>query len=89
LEQLGNHVGHAVVLADVVDGQDVGMTECGGGTRFLLEALEPFRIAGNSGRENFNRDIPTEPSVSGTIHLASCADKREDLVSPETNAGRK
>jgi hypothetical protein len=38
LEQLRYDVGRTIVLADVVNGEDVGMIDRGGGTGFLLEA---------------------------------------------------
>ena len=43
-EQLRHDVGCAVMLADVVDREDVGMVQCRGRTSFL-EALETFSVA--------------------------------------------
>ena len=37
-EQLGDDVGRALVRADVMDRQDVGMIQCSRGLRLLLEA---------------------------------------------------
>ena len=39
LEQLHGHVGHALLLAEVVDRDDVRVVELGGGVRLALEAL--------------------------------------------------
>jgi len=45
VEQLRDNVGRAVVEADVVDGEDVGMVEASSGACFLLEAAEALGIA--------------------------------------------
>jgi hypothetical protein len=43
-EQLGDDVGCAVVLADVMNSKDVWMVQGRCRPRFLLEAVEPLRI---------------------------------------------
>ena len=48
LQQLGHDVGRALVRADVVDGEDVGVVERAGGPRFLLEAAEALRVVGDA-----------------------------------------
>ena len=45
LQQLGDDVGRAVVLADVENRNDVGMVEGGSGLGFLLKAAKPLGIA--------------------------------------------
>ena len=46
LEQLRDDVRRAVLLADVVDGEDVRMIERGGRLRLLLEAAEAIGVRG-------------------------------------------
>ena len=41
-EKLGDEVGLSLVHADVVDGQHPRVIECGGRSRFLLEAAKPL-----------------------------------------------
>jgi len=48
-----------------MDHENVGMVQGSGGTRFLVETLESFRIADNSRRENFNRDIESSHCCLG------------------------
>ena len=45
-EQFGHHERRAVVLADVVNAENIGMIERGDGTRFLLEAPQAIGIGG-------------------------------------------
>jgi len=47
VEKLHHHEGLAFVLADLVDGADVGVVERRGSARFAPEALQRLRIAGN------------------------------------------
>ncbi len=46
LEQLGDHVRHAVLHADVVDDEQVGVVEGAGGARLLVEAPQRLGVAG-------------------------------------------
>ena len=46
VEQFGDEERRAIVQPDVVNGQDVGMIECRGRPRFLLEAPQPLRVVG-------------------------------------------
>jgi hypothetical protein len=58
--------------------------------RLPLEARQPVGIGGESGRENLDRDITTEPAVSGAVDLAHTADAEtsDDLVRPEPGPDR-
>jgi hypothetical protein len=51
MEQLGDDVRRAFVLADVIDGDNVGMIESGGGLGFNLEPAQAIGIAWPLGRE--------------------------------------
>ena len=45
-EQLRDDVGHAVLTADVVDDQEIGMVERAGGPGLRLESLDALRVRG-------------------------------------------
>lgn len=72
-DQLGDDVGLAVALPDVVDGHDIGMTERCEGARFLFEALAAGGIARHVGREHFDRDSAVQACIAGTPDLAHAA----------------
>jgi hypothetical protein len=46
-----------------VNRDDAGVIEGGGSPRFLLEALQSFRIGGEARRQNFDGDVPTDLDV--------------------------
>ncbi len=52
-EKFHGDEGLAIILADIVDGADVGMVESRSGLGFALKAGEGLRIAGNVLREKF------------------------------------
>lgn len=70
LEKLRNEVGHRLagarrgVLPNVVDRKDVRMIQRGGGAGFLLEPLEPFRVARELGRQHFDRDVAMQARIA-------------------------
>ena len=70
------------LLADVVDGADVGMVQCGSGLGFALEARERLRVAGNVFRQELQGDEAVEPSVLGLVdHThAAAAELLDDAV---------
>src|SRR6185436_11304683 len=88
LEQLHHRVDDARFVADVVDGEDVGMIERGHRPRLALEAREA--IGGGVGLrgKDLDRDLAPEPRVVGAIDLAHAApaDRAEDLVRAEAGA---
>src|ERR1017187_7616542 len=77
-----------ILLANVVDGTDVGVVQCGCGLGFALKAGECLRVAGNAFGQEFESDKPMKPRVLGLIHnahaptaeLLSDAIMRDDLV---------
>ena len=48
LDQLGDDVGDAVLVAGIVESDDVGMSQSRGGAPFLLEAAAPVGALANS-----------------------------------------
>ena len=57
----------AVVLADIVDGADVGMIQSGSGFGFALEAFERLRVVGDIVGEKFQSDGAVEAGVLGFV----------------------
>jgi hypothetical protein len=49
------------------------MIERRGGTGFLFEAMKSFRIRAEGGRQHFDRDVSTEPRITGAVDLAHSA----------------
>ena len=87
-EELGHGVRGLAFAADVVDGNDVGMRK--GGERFHL-ALEPrerLGIAREGCRQDFDRDLASEPRVPRSINLAHAAGANggDDLVGAESGS---
>ena len=72
----------AIVGEDVVDGDDVGVIEGGGGLGFLHEAAAAVGIAGVIGAEDFEGDDAIELEVFGFIDLAYAAGANflQDLI---------
>jgi hypothetical protein len=70
------------VLADVVDGDDVGMVQRGGGARFLDESLAAFRARCALGPEQLDGDRPAEARVDGAVDGShpALAERLDDLV---------
>ncbi len=72
-KQFGDGVGRAITNADVEDCQNVGMVQRRGSEGFLLEAVQPLRLGGDSLRQNLDRYLPFEARVAGAIDLAHSA----------------
>jgi len=73
-----------------VDRGDVWVIERGEYLRLAFEAREPIGILRKRVRQNFDRHIAPEPRVARAIDLAHAAraDEGDDVVRPETGAGR-
>ena len=54
----------AVLLAPVVDADDVGVVEVGGGLRLAPEPLDERRVGGELGEQHLDRDRPVEQLVA-------------------------
>ncbi len=81
----------AVLLARVVDRQDVRLVERGSGPRLALEALAEVRVVGVLARDQLERDDAAEREVGGAVDDAHAAPPRDflDSVSGELGAARK
>jgi hypothetical protein len=51
---------------------------------FLLEAPQPFRVADECRRQNFDRNLAVQPRIACAIDLSHAAStrRRNDLVGP-------
>jgi hypothetical protein len=68
-EEFGDQKRSAVMLADVVEGEDVRMAQSGDGPGFLLEPAEALRIGGDRRREDLDCDIPAQAGVAGSVPI--------------------
>ncbi len=77
-------------LADVVDGDDVGVVQRGGGAGLLAEAAETVRVAGELLGQELHRDVAVQVVVARSPDLAHASSTQagEELVSSEPHAGR-
>jgi hypothetical protein len=91
VEELGDDEGPAVVGADVVDGEDVGVRDRRNRARLAFEPREAVGVLRERVRQYLDGDRPVEARVAGLVDLAhpACADGKLDLVRTETRAGGK
>jgi hypothetical protein len=73
LQKLGHEVRRAFMLAEVVNGEDVGMIQRCNRLRLLLKTPQLLGIAGESPRQDLDRDLAVEPRIPRPIHLAHAA----------------
>ncbi len=73
LQQFRHNVGRTVLLADIEDGQDVGVVKRGRGTRLLLETTQALGVAAPVGGKNLYSDIAPQSCVAGAVYLAHTA----------------
>jgi hypothetical protein len=78
LEQLHRHVGHAALVAEVVDRDDIRVVELGGRTRLVLEALPRLLVVAQPSQHDLDRDVAAEHRVVSPEDLAHGA--RADLL---------
>src|SRR5258706_316529 len=70
LKQLRDDVGRAVVVPDVVDGDDVGVAEERGGLGLVFEAEQAILVGRHVGEENLDGDLAGQAKVPGFVDLA-------------------
>ena len=90
-EQLRDDERRPVVLADLIDGEDVGMIERCGRLRFLFEAAKTFFVMRKGYRQDFDRDVAPERRLPRAIHFAhpASAKQRDDFVGPQPDTWRQ
>ncbi len=82
LEKLADQKRCTVVRPDVVDGQNVGVVQRGNGARFLFETAQPVCVPRQRLGQHLDRDLASEASITGAIHLshAARAQRRLNLI---------
>ena len=82
LDVLHDHVGPAVVVALVEDGDHVGVREAGGGAGFAVEAAGEVLVAAEVVVHHLHRDGAGEAAVGGEVDggHAAAGELAEDLV---------
>ena len=85
LQQLGDQKRRAVVLTDVMNGENVGMVKRGHRPRLLLKAAQAVAIAGEGFRKNFQSYIAPQARIFRAIHFshAACAKRGLNFVGAE------
>jgi hypothetical protein len=73
LDELGDHVGTAVQLAEVVHDQNVRVVEARDGARLLVEAAQAVALRAELRGQELDRDRPIELAVVGEIDLTHAA----------------
>jgi hypothetical protein len=86
-DQFHDHERLPFGVADVVDGDDTGMLQTRGSSRFGENALV-IRLAGDGARQHFQRYLAAQPIIARAIDLAhtSGADGSDDFVRSEPSA---
>ena len=76
---------HAGLMANVMDGQDIGMVQGGSRLGFLLETTQTISVVGETGWEDFDRDPAIEAGIERAVHLTHAArpERTEDLIRTE------
>ena len=89
LEQLHGGVDGALLAAEVVYGEDVGVREGGHRLRLALEAREGLRVLGEVPRQHLDGDVALELRVPCPVDdtHAALAELREDLVRSDPGSG--
>ena len=87
-EVLGDEVGRAVVVAPVVDGDDVRVVQGRGGLRLGPEAAEEGLVVGEGGVQDLHRHPTAEADVVGQEDLGrrAGADGGDEPVAPAEDA---
>jgi hypothetical protein len=75
----------AVIQAEIVDRQDVGMVQRARRPRFALETGAAAGRLGSLLIEDLDGDIAAQPQIAGAVHFAHSAraQRRKNLVRPE------
>src|SRR4029453_10897754 len=80
-----------LVLADLMDGEDIRMIQAGGGLRLTLETAEARVVASEFPWEQLDRDKTTETGVLRQVHFphTAGAEQGTDRVTSKTSPERK
>jgi hypothetical protein len=89
VHELRRDEGRALVRADFVDGQDVGVIQAGGRIRLLLESSKEILVVCNVAGQQLDGNVPPQAQIVGEIHLPhpARAKQRADLIPSEPCTG--
>ena len=85
-DQLGYEIGEALVFAEVVYLEDIGMVEPCDGLGFLGKPVRKGRVIGESGGQHLDGNVPVQRRVVGLEHGSHAAASQflDNLVPPQT-----
>ena len=86
LDELRHQEPRSVVIADLVNGQDVGMIERGSGAGFVQEPAHALRISRELRPQHLERDRPPQGRIDGLEHFTHPAAAR---ARSESGSGRR
>ena len=77
-----------IYLADLVNGQDVGMVQRGSGASFLLKSPHALSIASEESRQHFQRHLTKQMLVFSQVNLSHASGPKlfENLVAADCSA---
>src|SRR5580698_11233138 len=81
-QQLGHQIWCAFEGAELMNGENVGMVECGGRLRLLLKTTQSVRILRNKRRQDLDRHFALQGWIASAINLAhsACTQQAENFV---------
>ena len=89
LQQFHHEGGRAIVLADIVQGTDVGMVQASDDLRFAFEPCAPVGIGTDLGREYLDGHAAVEAGIAGPIDFTHAARRRWRRGSRTGRGGRR
>jgi hypothetical protein len=88
-DQLGGDIVLAVYLTDLINGQNVGVIECGSCLGFLNKTIQLVCVLAEFFVEKFDSDFAVQFCVLGQVHLThpARADFGDDAVVQQSGVG--
>ncbi len=83
-------VGSVLFLADIEDGDDIGVVHAGGGARFLLKTLHGNRVKALTGTQHFEGYLTSQCDLLRLVNdtHAAAADLAEDAIAGNFRKGK-
>ena len=90
-EELHDDEQPALVRAELVNGEHVGVRQRSDRAGLVLESCPAIRIARDAGRQDFDRDLAMELGVARAVDLAhsSLTEQADDFIRTETGGRLK
>ena len=82
LDEFGDEVARAVLLARIVDDDDSRVIEGRDDRCFAMKTLDSVRVRRDLGVDDFDRDVTSQTRIAGAIHRAHSAlsDSLQDVI---------